>query len=149
MPPCQIFTIPYLHIEPFATNGSAVEEKREERAKEKRKRKRKSNENARRGRDSMLEGGGLFTAYRCSGAVEFVVRWADRRSQAICIYLRVPDYAPFSWRAMRPDTYLSHRCFTLTSAEPPVFCSRYYVRIGYTLVPEVFSDDAIRDDNER
>ena len=41
------------------------------------------------------------------------------RRIAICIYLQVPDYAPFSWRAMRSDTYLSRRCFTLTSAETP------------------------------
>lgn len=60
MPPCQIFTMAYLHIEPFAMIGGVVEERHEERAKE--KRKRKSSENARRGRDSMLEGGGLFTA---------------------------------------------------------------------------------------
>lgn len=58
------------------------------------------------------------------------------RSEAICIYLRVPDYAPFSWLAIRPDTYLSRRCFTLTSAEPRVFCPRYYIGIGYTLLSE-------------
>ncbi|KAK1124214.1 hypothetical protein K0M31_006589 [Melipona bicolor] len=71
------------------------EEKDEEEEEEE---ERKSNE---RRRGSMLEEGGSY-----NGVPE------------------VPDYAPFSWRAMRPDTYLSRRCFTLTSAEPPRFFAR-------------------------
>lgn len=45
-------------------------------------------------------------------------------SEAICIYLRVPDYAPFSWLAIRPDTYLSRRCFTLTLGRTSAFFVR-------------------------
>lgn len=70
---------------------------------------------------------------RCSKGVDYLRRngvpgllcsLSGRRiegSRAICIYLQVPDYAPFSWLAMRSDGYLRAAVSHLRHTQPLFF----------------------------
>lgn len=99
---CRIFTIPYLHIEPFAMNGGT--------------RRAHEEETKRKG----LRCSKRVDYLRRNGVPELLCLLSGRRIAALKQFAFICGFLttrPLSWLPMRAQIPISQRCFTLASTE--------------------------------